>query len=213
MAANEHRVMTVCPRYNQYKDAWNTSVLVEIKVGDKIETVRFFHCYKRGVDRVFVDHPIFLEKAALEAPRVLSLNSNKYFSGPYGDDVVFIVNDWHMALFPCYIKSIYKSQGIYESAKVKIEVLKKSLPLNSTPPPLKDDMISQVLGHERRGQVSGLEFGVTLTKLGIILQTTGRVAELEEQLVAMMGKMEKMSNLVLKLICNQASLSCIYHNN
>ncbi|KAF6176872.1 hypothetical protein GIB67_026559 [Kingdonia uniflora] len=59
---NGHRVITVSPRYNQYKDAWDTNVSVEIKVGDKIETVRFFHCYKRGVDRVFVDHPIFLEK-------------------------------------------------------------------------------------------------------------------------------------------------------
>ena len=35
---------------------------MQLKVGDKIETVRFFHCYKRGVDRVFVDHPLFLEK-------------------------------------------------------------------------------------------------------------------------------------------------------
>ncbi|KAF6139303.1 hypothetical protein GIB67_021513 [Kingdonia uniflora] len=34
---------------------------------------------------------------------------------------------------------------------VKIEELKKSLPLNSTPPPLKDDMLSQVLGLERQG--------------------------------------------------------------
>lgn len=94
--------MTVSPRYDQYKDAWDTSVSVEvsflifkrhflsllcisncriffknffspssyvhldshlqIKIGDRIETVRFFHSYKRGVDRVFVDHPMFLEK-------------------------------------------------------------------------------------------------------------------------------------------------------
>ncbi|KAF6143900.1 hypothetical protein GIB67_001694 [Kingdonia uniflora] len=91
--ANGHRVMTDSPCYNQYKDVWNATVSVEIKVGDKIETVQLFHCYKRGVDRVFVDQPIFLEKVALEAPTVLSLNSNKYFSGPYGDDVVFIAND------------------------------------------------------------------------------------------------------------------------
>ncbi|THG08863.1 hypothetical protein TEA_017889 [Camellia sinensis var. sinensis] len=58
-----HRVMTVSPRYDQYKDAWDTHVLLQIKIGDRIETVRFFHCYKRGVDRVFVDHPMFLEKA------------------------------------------------------------------------------------------------------------------------------------------------------
>ncbi|CAL5423062.1 unnamed protein product [Camellia sinensis] len=54
--------MTVSPRYDQYKDAWDTHVLLQIKIGDRIETVRFFHCYKRGVDRVFVDHPMFLEK-------------------------------------------------------------------------------------------------------------------------------------------------------
>ncbi|KAF7828088.1 granule-bound starch synthase 1, chloroplastic/amyloplastic-like [Senna tora] len=148
MAANGHRVMTVSPRYDQYKDAWDTNVLVEMKVGDRIETVRFFHCYKRGVDRVFVDHPLFLEKvwgktgsklygpkagkdyednqlrfsllcqAALEAPRVLNLSNNKYFSGPYGEDVVFIANDWHTALLPCYLKSMYKSRGIYKNAKV-----------------------------------------------------------------------------------------------
>ncbi|MQL41637.1 glycogen synthase, partial [Escherichia coli] len=105
----------------------------------RVETVRFFHCYKRGVDRVFVDHPLFLEKvwgktgsklygpkagvdykdnelrfsllcqAALEAPRVLNLNSSKYFSGAYGEDVVFIANDWHTALLPCYLKSMYQS--------------------------------------------------------------------------------------------------------
>nr|QRK14273.1 granule-bound starch synthase 1 [Actinidia deliciosa] len=148
MAANGHRVMTISPRYDQYKDAWDTNVAVELKVGDSIETVRFFHCYKRGVDRVFVDHPIFLEKvwgktgtkiygpnagtdfkdnqlrfsllclAALEAPRVLNLTSNEYFSGPYGEDVVFVANDWHTALLPCYLKSMYKSRGIYKNAKV-----------------------------------------------------------------------------------------------
>ncbi|KAG6688145.1 hypothetical protein I3842_11G109500 [Carya illinoinensis] len=148
MAAKGHRVMTVSPRYDQYKDAWDTNVLVEIKVGDRIETVRFFHCYKRGVDRVFVDHPMFLAKvwgktgskiygprtgmdyqdnqlrfsllcqAALEAPRVLNLNNSEYFSGPYGEDVIFIANDWHAALLPCYLKTMYKPRGIYKSAKV-----------------------------------------------------------------------------------------------
>ncbi|XP_024963545.1 granule-bound starch synthase 1, chloroplastic/amyloplastic [Cynara cardunculus var. scolymus] len=148
MAANGHRVMTVSPRYDQYKDAWDTEVELELKAGDRTEKVRFFHCYKRGVDRVFVDHPMFLEKvwgkttskiygpiagidyqdnqlrfsllcqAALEAPRVLNLNSSEYFSGPYGEDVVFIANDWHTALIPCYLKSMYQSRGMYISAKV-----------------------------------------------------------------------------------------------
>ncbi|XP_058105004.1 granule-bound starch synthase 1, chloroplastic/amyloplastic-like isoform X2 [Magnolia sinica] len=148
MAANGHRVMTVSPRYDQYKDAWDTSVVAEIPVGDKTEAVHFFHCYKRGVDRVFVDHPIFLEKvwgktggkiygpvagedfkdnqlrfsllcrAALEAPRVLNLNSSEYYSGPYGEDVVFVANDWHTALISCYLKGVYKPNGFYKSAKV-----------------------------------------------------------------------------------------------
>lgn len=150
LAANGHRVMTVSPRYDQYKDAWDTSVVVEIQVGDTVETVRFFHCYKRGVDRVFVDHPWFLEKvwgttnskiygpnagedysdnqlrfsllclAALEAPRVLNLTSNKYFSGPYGEDVIFVANDWHTALIPCYLKSMYQPRGIYTNAKAAL---------------------------------------------------------------------------------------------
>ncbi|CAL0299968.1 unnamed protein product [Lupinus luteus] len=153
LAGNGHRVMTVSPRYDQYQDAWDTSVLVEVKVGDKVETARFFHCYKRGVDRIFVDHPMFLEKvwgktgsklygpkagvdyednqlrfsllcqAALAAPRVLNLNSSKYFSGPYGEDVIFVANDWHTAILPCYLKSMYKSRGIYKNAKAIIYLL------------------------------------------------------------------------------------------
>ncbi|XP_068314801.1 granule-bound starch synthase 1, chloroplastic/amyloplastic-like [Pyrus communis] len=150
LQANGHRVMTSSPRYDQYKDVWDTEVTVELKVGDKTETVPFFHCYKRGVDRVFVDHPLFLERvwgktaskvygpvagvdfkdnqlrfsllcqAALEAPRVLNLNRSKHFSGPYGEEVVFIANDWHTALLPCYLKAVYKPRGIYSTVKVAL---------------------------------------------------------------------------------------------
>ncbi|MCI24909.1 granule-bound starch synthase 1 chloroplastic amyloplastic-like, partial [Trifolium medium] len=71
--------MTIAPRYDQYKDAWDTSVSIEIKVGDRKETVRFFHCFKRGVDRVFVDHPIFLEK-------VWGKTGTKIYGPAAGDD-------------------------------------------------------------------------------------------------------------------------------
>ncbi|PON75525.1 Glycogen synthase [Parasponia andersonii] len=148
MAANGHRAMTISPRYDQYKDAWDTEIVIELKVGERTEKVGFFHCYKRGVDRVFVDHPMFLEKvwgktgskiygpfagedyqdnqlrfsllcqAALEAPRILNFTSSKYYAGPYGEDVVFIANDWHTALLPCYLKTIYKAKGLYKSARV-----------------------------------------------------------------------------------------------
>ncbi|XP_002974509.2 granule-bound starch synthase 1b, chloroplastic/amyloplastic [Selaginella moellendorffii] len=148
MAARGHRVMTVAPRYDQYKDAWDTSTTLAIKVGDRTEILRYFHVFKRGVDRVFVDHPLFLAKvwgktggkiygpeagedyhdnqlrfsllvqAAIEACRVLNLTANEYFSGPYGENVVFIANDWHTAVLACYLKANYKSHGMFASAKV-----------------------------------------------------------------------------------------------
>uniref|UniRef100_A0A0E0DW79 Starch synthase, chloroplastic/amyloplastic n=1 Tax=Oryza meridionalis TaxID=40149 RepID=A0A0E0DW79_9ORYZ len=119
-----------------------------IKVADRYERVRFFHCYKRGVDRVFIDHPSFLEKvwgktgekiygpdtgvdykdnqmrfsllcqAALEAPRILNLNNNPYFKGTYGEDVVFVCNDWHTGPLASYLKNNYQPNGIYRNAKV-----------------------------------------------------------------------------------------------
>ena len=46
-------------RYDQYSDAWDTSVVINV-LG---EDVRFFHANKKGVDRVFIDHPTFLAKA------------------------------------------------------------------------------------------------------------------------------------------------------
>ncbi|CAI5509723.1 unnamed protein product [Closterium sp. Naga37s-1] len=147
LAARGHRVMTVSPRYDQYKDAWDTDVIIDVKVGDAVEKVRFFHCYKRGVDRVFVDHPLFLAKvygktgskvygpktgvdyddnvlrfslfnqAALMAPKVLALNNNPYYSGTYGEDVVFVANDWHTGVLPAYLK-VLQQQGHFRQAKV-----------------------------------------------------------------------------------------------
>ena len=44
--------------YDQYADGWDTSVVVNVDGED----VRFFHAVKKGVHRVFVDHPWFLSK-------------------------------------------------------------------------------------------------------------------------------------------------------
>ncbi|XP_028096825.1 granule-bound starch synthase 1, chloroplastic/amyloplastic-like [Camellia sinensis] len=70
------------------------------------------------VDDVIEQYSKTKGTAALEAPRILNLNNNKYFSGPYGEDVVFIANDWHTALLPCYLKTKYKPMGIYKNARV-----------------------------------------------------------------------------------------------
>ena len=58
LAKRGHKVMTISPRYDQYKGAWDTSV----KVDALGKQVGYFHEHKKGVDRVFVDHPLFLAK-------------------------------------------------------------------------------------------------------------------------------------------------------
>ena len=51
--------MAAC-RYDQYHDAWDTGITVEVDG----ERVGFFHTVKDGVDRVWVDHPAFLGKVS-----------------------------------------------------------------------------------------------------------------------------------------------------
>jgi len=129
LAKAGNRVMTIAPRYDQYFDAWDTHFTAEVPLGESTTTVRFFHCNKKGVDRVFVDHPLFLErvrgltkqklygpkwgadyednqlrfsmlcKAALAASEHLTLGGSSY-----GQDVTFVANDWHAALLPMYLK-------------------------------------------------------------------------------------------------------------
>jgi len=74
-----HRVMTIAPRYDQYYDAWDTEFEAEVPMGEKTTTVRYFHAFKKGVDRVFVDHPLFLEK-------VWGLSKQKLYGPKWGKD-------------------------------------------------------------------------------------------------------------------------------
>jgi granule-bound starch synthase len=128
MAALGHRVMVIAPRYDQYKEAWDTDFHSSVCMGGKQESVHFFHCYKQKVDYVFVDHPTFLErvwglsasklygpewgtdfddnqarfayfcKAALVAINELPLGGHTY-----GPKSVVVANDWHSALVPMFI--------------------------------------------------------------------------------------------------------------
>lgn len=45
-------------RYDQYRDAWDTGVHIDVDG----ERVGFFHTVKEGVDRVWIDHHTFLGK-------------------------------------------------------------------------------------------------------------------------------------------------------
>ena len=79
LAAAGHRVMSIAPRYDQYYDAWDTEFTCEVPLGEATTTVRFFHAFKKGVDRVFVDHPLFLE-------RVWGLTKQKLYGPKWGKD-------------------------------------------------------------------------------------------------------------------------------
>ena len=52
-------LLVICTcRYDQYADAWDTSVTRQIDG----QEVRYFHTRKNGVDRVWIDNDAFLAK-------------------------------------------------------------------------------------------------------------------------------------------------------
>jgi granule-bound starch synthase len=138
LAKRGHSVISIAPRYDQYADGWDTSITATIDG----EEVRYFHAFKKGVHRVFIDHPWFLAKvwgktgaklygsksgsdfvdnhkrfalfckSAIEAVKVLP------FGG--GEKTVFVANDWHSALVPIMIKDVYQAKGQFKEAKVAL---------------------------------------------------------------------------------------------
>lgn len=132
LAKRGHRVMVVAPRYYnevtapKYAGAFDTNTRIKVNCFGADHEVGFFHQYKDGVDWVFIDHTSFhrpgtpygdhngafgdnlfrytlLNHAACEAPLVLSLGGF-----PFGQNVVFIANDWHAGLVPVLIASKYR---------------------------------------------------------------------------------------------------------
>lgn len=131
-----HNVFSIAPRYDQYYDAWDTSVSVNVDGED----VRFFHSIKDGVHRVWVDHPWFLAKVWGQTGSKLYgkasgadfVDNQKRFSMfckaalesftalPFmpGDDAVIVANDWHTAMIPVLIKDVMQPAGRFVDAKV-----------------------------------------------------------------------------------------------
>lgn len=54
-----------------------------------------------------------LSLAGLEAPLQLPLGEK----GLYGQDCVFVANDWHSALVPVYLAGKYRPYGVYTKAR------------------------------------------------------------------------------------------------
>merc|ERR1719411_2014746 len=130
LAAFGHRVMVISPRYDQYREAWDTSYWSTVPMGPKSEPVHYFHSFTQKVDYVFVDHPAFLERvnglsgAKLYGPEwgkdfadnqarfayfskaaLVAISELKLGASAYGDKTVVIANDWHSALVPMLIKA------------------------------------------------------------------------------------------------------------
>ncbi|MDJ0731229.1 MAG: glycogen/starch synthase [Crocosphaera sp.] len=145
LAKMGHTVCTVAPRFDQYKDAWDTEILHPVKYGKQTTKVRYFHSYKKGVDHIWVDHHVYLSKtplvnkklygpkdavdyidnaerfamfsqAAIEVPLVIPLGPHGR-KGPMGEKTIFVCNDWHTALLPLYLKEYYQSYGTFLNAK------------------------------------------------------------------------------------------------
>ncbi|XP_024535180.1 soluble starch synthase 1, chloroplastic/amyloplastic-like isoform X2 [Selaginella moellendorffii] len=141
LAARGHRVMVVSPRYmngvtdHRYSGAYDAQCRIRIGCFSGQHEVAFFHEYKDGVDWVFVDHCCYhrpgnpygdgrgafgdnqfrytlLCYAACEAPLVLPLGG--YI---YGDNCIFLANDWHASLVPVLLAAKYRRHGVYLGAR------------------------------------------------------------------------------------------------
>ncbi|VAI70619.1 unnamed protein product [Triticum turgidum subsp. durum] len=141
LAARGHRVMVVMPRYlngssdKNYAKALYTAKHIQIPCFGGSHEVTFFHEYRDNVDWVFVDHPSYhrpgslygdnfgafgdnqfrytlLCYAACEAPLILELGG--YI---YGQNCMFVVNDWHASLVPVLLAAKYRPYGVYRDSR------------------------------------------------------------------------------------------------
>ena len=138
LAKRGHKVFTIAPRYDQYWDAWDTSITSNV-LG---EEVRFFHSIKKGVHRVWIDHPWFLAKVdGVTGAKLYGEKSGADFVDnqkrfalfckacvesltalPFmpGEDCVMVCNDWHSALVPVMLKDVYQAEGKFTSTKTAL---------------------------------------------------------------------------------------------
>ncbi|WOG92774.1 hypothetical protein DCAR_0312050 [Daucus carota subsp. sativus] len=142
LAERGHRVMVVTPRYQhggpsdkRYASATDTECRAKVFCSGGVQEVAFYHEYRSGVDWVFVDHPSYhrpgtpygdvygafgdnqfrftlLCHAACEAPLVLPLGGFTY-----GENCLFLANDWHAGLVPVLLAAKYRPHGVYKDAR------------------------------------------------------------------------------------------------
>ena len=144
LAARGHRVMVVSPLYNGLPaEAADSGVAMEL-LGAPGVGFRVLRS-EAGVDYVFVAHPAFdrpdglygggaadlqwrfalLSLAGLEAPLQLDLPAAGGAAGAlskYGEDCVFIANDWHAAMVPVYLAGKFRPGGVYGDARCVLAI-------------------------------------------------------------------------------------------
>ncbi|EXC21435.1 hypothetical protein L484_011877 [Morus notabilis] len=142
LASRGHRVMVVSPRYlngtaadKKFASVVDTESRIKVPCFGGEQEVAFFHEYREGVDWVFVDHPAYhrpgnpygdcygafgdnqfrftlLCHAACEAPLVLPLGGYTY-----GENCMFVINDWHAGLVSVLLAAKYRPHGVYKDAR------------------------------------------------------------------------------------------------
>ncbi|CAE8637345.1 unnamed protein product [Polarella glacialis] len=140
-AQRGHRTMVVSPRYGDYKDC-NFVGYAKIWLDGREHEVKYFHHRQdygdgKGTDYIFIEHDCFkrpsglywdpkegreygdnlfrfalLSIAALEAPLILNLGGSTY-----GQDCLFIANDWQAGLVPVYLLYKYRRNNTYMNAR------------------------------------------------------------------------------------------------
>ena len=119
-----HRVMAVMPMYHHYDELGTACGHTMLNVCGADTEVHYFHTHRDGVDMVFVSHPCFYEVAgniyqgstmdvtwrgALLSQAGIEAVYNVPCGGfPYGDEsLLYVANDWHVALLPVYLRAFY----------------------------------------------------------------------------------------------------------
>jgi starch synthase len=134
-----HRTMAISPMYADY-DRTTCIGNAFIELGGEHHEVRYFHqkhIYGDGksCDYIFVDHPCFRRSegmygppggeyadnlfrftlfaiAAAEAPLILEIDGSTF-----GQDVLFMCNDWQTGILPVYLLYKYKKHNVYVNAR------------------------------------------------------------------------------------------------
>jgi len=138
-AMRGHRTMVVQPMYGFVEGCeWKGKAHIQLDGGS--HEVNYFVQYQkygkgRGCNYVFIDHHCFkrpegiygppggeyddnlfrftlLTLACLEAPLILDLQGSTF-----GQDVLFIANDWQTGLLPVYMQHKYRKHGVYKQAR------------------------------------------------------------------------------------------------